>query len=203
MPISLGQIRFPQQNQIDYVTALQGFELSPNDVLLQTCYSVVSPGTETAKLTGVQATDYPYIPGNRASGRVLDIGDAVTNLQPGDWIFSHTPHVSHALANRLRLPIPDGIDRRHSPLVGMALVAMTALCVGNIELGDRVVVIGLGLVGNLTAQIMKLAGRQVTGLDLISNHVFKPSRAVEAYATLRDQPEKTMAAIFDWTEENN
>ncbi|MEM7029409.1 MAG: zinc-binding alcohol dehydrogenase [Chloroflexota bacterium] len=163
--ITTQQIVFPAINQIQVNTIQQTFSLDVDDVLLQTRYSLVSAGTELAKLTGQQKIDYPFIPGNRAVGEVIAVGDAVTDVQIGDLVFSHTPHVSHTLTQKLRIKVPENVDVKDSPLVGLALVGMTALRIGQVELGDRAVVIGAGLVGNLTAQLLQIAGVEVIVVD--------------------------------------
>ena len=76
------------------------------------------------------------------------------------------------------MPRPDGlfvkaprkVPQQHVPFAGMASVGMTALRVGQVELGDQVVVVGLGLVGILTAQLCQIAGAHTVGVDM------KPSR---------------------------
>jgi threonine dehydrogenase-like Zn-dependent dehydrogenase len=51
------------------------------------------------------------------------------------------------------------------------MVGMTAVRVGQVELGDRVAVIGLGLVGNLTAQLLREAGAEVIGIDRVGRRL--------------------------------
>ncbi len=160
------RIVFSALNCVEYESAQAHFELGRNDILLQNQYSLVSAGTEMAKLTGLEEVDYPYIPGNRAISKVIAAGEDVSDLQVGDLVFSHTPHASHAAASDFRIPVPGNVDPKNAALVGLALVGMTAVRVGQIELGDRVAVIGMGLVGNLAAQLLQLAGAEVVVIDL-------------------------------------
>jgi threonine dehydrogenase-like Zn-dependent dehydrogenase len=53
-----------------------------------------------------------------------------------------------------------------APLTRMASIAITSLRVANIEVGDNVLVTGLGLVGNFAAQLAALQGARVIGVDL-------------------------------------
>lgn len=198
-PISVQKITFPTPNQVATVTEAQTFNLQANDVLIQTRYSLVSAGTELAKLTGLQQVAYPFVPGNRAVGEVIAVGDAVTDFAVGDFVFSHTPHVSHALATRLCVPIPLDVDPQASALVGLALVAMTALRVGQVELGDRVAVIGLGLVGNLAAQLLQVAGAEIIAIDLTPGRLAKAQACgIDQVINARDND--PIAAVMELTQ---
>lgn len=137
----------------------------PGEVLLKTHYSLISAGTELAKLTGLQQVDYPHYPGNRAVGEVLAVGEGVTRVWPGDLVFAHTPHASHARTRGFCVRVPEGVRPEQAPSLGLSLVAITALRVGRPELGDRAVVFGMGMVGNLCAQLYQLSGAEVVVVD--------------------------------------
>ena len=83
------RVVYPAMQQVACTTADEEFVLGPDDVLLHTEFSVISAGTELAKLTGLQKVEYPFVPGNRAVGRVAAVGAAVTAVQVGARIFSH------------------------------------------------------------------------------------------------------------------
>ena len=175
------------------------FDLGPGDVLLQTRYSLISAGTELAKLTGLQKVDYPFIPGNRAIGTVIAAGEDVSDVRVGDLVFSHTGHVSHTLAKAFRVCVSKGVDTRDSALVGLALVAMTAVRVGQVELGDRAAVIGMGLVGNLAAQLLRLAGADVIAIDLSAARL-DVARACGLPQTVNAGEEDAQAAVMEMTQ---
>lgn len=170
-PIATTKIQFAGPQQVQVVTQPAEFPLGPNDLMLQTQYSLVSTGTELAKLTGAQEVAYPFDPGNRATGKVLALGSAVTGVEIGDTVFSYIPHWSHSRSNRLWVKKPAAVNELHAPFAGMASVGITALRVGEVEMGDTVVVLGMGLVGNLAAQLCQLAGAHVVGGDLSSSRL--------------------------------
>ncbi len=170
------EILFAERNRVSYETGEKTFRLGPNDVLVHTRFSTISAGTELAKLTGLQEVDYPYAPGNRAVGEVAAVGEEVKEFAPGDLIFTHTPHASHALATRFRAPVPADVPPAHAPLVGMALVAITALRVSSAELGDQAVVLGMGVVGALCAQLLENAGVSVIGVDISASRLERARR---------------------------
>ncbi len=160
------KIQFAAPGQVQVITEPMAFPLAPHEILIRTRFSLVSTGTELAKLTGLQKVAYPFDPGNRACGEVIARGSSVEGVEEGDLVFSYIPHWSHARANRLWVKAPSGVRERYAAFVGMASVGMTALRAGEVEIGDTVVVLGLGLVGNLAAQLCQIAGAHVVGADL-------------------------------------
>jgi threonine dehydrogenase-like Zn-dependent dehydrogenase len=149
--------------QVDF----QCSALGASDVAIRTHYSLISPGTELACLRGTESwAPLPFAPGYAAVGEVLAVGREVSDWAPGDVVFTYSRHASPTLARTLVARVPAGLDLRRVCFARLAAVAMTALRVSDAELGDRVAVIGLGLVGNLAAQLFRLAGCEVIGIDL-------------------------------------
>ncbi|MBD3183021.1 zinc-binding dehydrogenase [Candidatus Poribacteria bacterium] len=169
--MTIKQIVFPKQNKVVCQETEADFSLGVNDIAIKTHYSLVSAGTELAKLTGLQKVKYPFIPGNRAVGEVIETGAGVKKFDVGDMIFTHSPHVSHAKATKFCARISDNIDLCYASLVGLGLVAMTAIRVGQPELGDKVVITGMGVVGNLCAQLLNASGVDVIGVDVIQSRL--------------------------------
>ncbi len=164
--ILVTKIQFAAPSHVQVISEPVEFLLAPHDILLETRFSLVSTGTELAKLTGLQEVVYPFDPGNRACGRVIAKGSEVSGIEVGELAFSYTPHWSHTKANRLWVKVPELVNERFAAFAGMASVGMTALRVGQVEIGDLVVVLGMGLVGNLAAQLCQAAGAEVIAADL-------------------------------------
>ena len=199
--MKISQICFPKEGEIAYAEKDADFSIGKNDVLIRTCYSVISAGTELAKLTGLQKVQYPFIPGNRAVGEVIEVGTGVQDFAPGDHVFSHTPHVSHAKTTKFCIKVPEGINLCHAPLVGLGLVAMTVLRVGQPELGDRAVVIGMGVVGNLCAQLLKNAGVDVIALDFVDARLER-ARCCGIAHTINPQKHDVQSRVMEMTDEH-
>jgi len=149
--------------------ALQAYE--PGDppageVRYRTLASLVSPGTEVARFTGLQPSPPPYPIGHAAAGEVISCGPQVRDFRPGDLVFTYGPHASAGVSRIVTLPVPAGLAPERAVFTRMAAVSMTALRVSDVELGDWVAVLGLGLVGNFAAQLFQLAGAQVVALDI-------------------------------------
>jgi len=196
--MKVSRICFPRPREVVFETAEQEFKLGPNDVLIRTLYSVVSAGTELAKFTGLQKVDYPFVPGNRAVGEVIEVGPEVKDVSPGDRVFSHTHHMSHDRAVRFRIRVPDDVELRHAPLVGLGLVAITALRVGRPELGDWAVVIGMGVIGNLCAQLLRCAGLEVVAVDAIPERL-ETARRCGLPHTVNPKEQDAVARVMELT----
>jgi 2-desacetyl-2-hydroxyethyl bacteriochlorophyllide A dehydrogenase len=164
---------------------LQTFSLEPrvsaDDLFIQTEVSFISAGTELSIYTGTEpATKIPgtwcYYPskvGYSNVGRILAKGESVTGFEVGERVFTLSPHVSHHvyhpksgdLYHSLVVKIPEGLPLEVASVLHMPHVAMTALNVASSVFGKRVVIVGLGVVGNLAAQMFQLAGATVIGID--------------------------------------
>ncbi|MGC9003331.1 MAG: zinc-dependent alcohol dehydrogenase [bacterium] len=162
------QIVFPEPNVVE----LEEFEFDPapgpNDVVIKGIASVVSAGTELSCLAGTAKwASFPFRPGYGMVGEVIAIGENVEGLRQGDIILTHTNHTSYGKAQVISVKVPEGLDPFKAVFARMANVSITALRVSSAELGDKVAVIGLGLVGNLCAQLFSLAGCDVIGIDRV------------------------------------
>lgn len=149
----------------DYVPGKVG----EHELFVQLVYSLISPGTELAMLSGKEAwAKLPICPGYSSVSRVLEAGDGVTEFKPGDLVFHYGSHSEYQVvaADQLLIKLPEDIDARWVPFTRMATVAFTSVRVSNIEIGDAVSITGLGLVGNMAAQLARLQGATVIGVDL-------------------------------------
>lgn len=148
-------------------TAVDPTQLRADQVLIDTEASVISPGTELAILRGTEAwAPLPYVPGYGSVGRVRAAGSAVTAVKIGDRVFTHGRHAARDFSSNMVVPVPDGVSAAEAACARLAQVAFTAVRVAQAQLGDWVVVQGLGAVGNLAAQLFALAGCEVVATDV-------------------------------------
>ena len=145
--------------------------LSPGkgEMLVETQYSLISTGTELACLSGNEGWfKMPAVPGYCCVSRVVESGEDAP-YKPGEIIFHYGMHCRYQLTSpgdyNLIARVPEGLDIRSIPMVRMATIAFTAIRVSDIQLGDTVLVCGLGLVGNMAAQLARLSGATVIGVD--------------------------------------
>ncbi|MFA6286393.1 MAG: zinc-binding alcohol dehydrogenase [Opitutaceae bacterium] len=166
MSPSSTRILFPTPGQARLDVFPRPVIAKPTDVLIETEYSIVSAGTELACRAGIEGwAPLPFCPGYGSVGRVIAHGDAVKDIAIGQRVLTFGKHAKHALADAIAVPVPEGLDPAHATFARMASIAITAVRVSEAELGDTVAVIGLGLVGNLAAQLFALSGCEVIGID--------------------------------------
>ena len=155
--------------------SLEEGDLEPGFLLVETRHSLISPATELACLAGSETSwfRFPQQLGYCAAGQVLAVGEAVSGVKAGDTVLTLSPHASHALVHRdqVRARVPAGMDLTLAVFANLAFVSMTALRISSAELGDHVAVIGLGLVGNLAAQLFQAQGSQVIGIDRLASRL--------------------------------
>jgi threonine dehydrogenase-like Zn-dependent dehydrogenase len=159
---------------------LEDFDLSlerigPWEVAVRTHCTVISPGTELARLQGKLVFDTdepPAFPmttvGYANIGTVLAAGER-TGVRPGDRVYTMANHATVArvdMREMLCVPVPAEIDDEDAVFCRLAVVSMTTLQTTTARGGDRAGVLGLGLIGNLAAQVLQIAGMQVDGFDL-------------------------------------
>ena len=183
--MNIRQIVFTEANKAELLPAQNPERLEPGQIRLETCYSLVSPGTELSWYSGIQrdvAGDkfhYPIYPGYCQSGRVVEVSTDVEGLKVGELIVSGGPHASQIVVSPeesedlthgdLTKPIqkvPQGLNAKLAPFAKIGEIAMTAIRIAEYSLGDRVLVLGLGLVGNLAAQLFQLSGADVLAVDI-------------------------------------
>ena len=165
--LDVTRVVFESENGVTTRSSVEHLPLGPDQALIRTRFSCISAGTELAKLSGLQKISYPWVPGNRAIGRIVETGAAVHGLKIGDLVFSHTVHASLSPSNGLLMRIPDALDHAWASTLGMAMVAMVGVQTAEPTLGDQAVVLGGGLVGQYTAQLLELAGVETILVDRI------------------------------------
>jgi 2-desacetyl-2-hydroxyethyl bacteriochlorophyllide A dehydrogenase len=142
----------------------------PGEVLVETEVSLISPGTERAFFLGLpnaQRQSFPSYPGYCNIGRVAALGDGVESLQAGDRVASPLGHASHGIMRVDRCwPVPDGLGPERAVYCHLGAIALQGVRRARVELGESVMVLGLGLVGNLALQLAGRSGAQpLIGLD--------------------------------------
>jgi len=122
--------------------------------------------------------DQPQSPGYSSAGTVIAVGEGVTDLHPGDRVAcagaGFAVHAEIACVPRLlvaRIPsrdpiAPDEVLFDEAAFATLGAVALHGIRTADVKLGDLVAVIGLGLLGQLTAQLLKAAGCRVLGMDI-------------------------------------
>ncbi|MCX7591782.1 MAG: zinc-binding dehydrogenase [Kiritimatiellae bacterium] len=130
---------------------------------------------------------FPLRLGNMTVGRITEVGRKVTRFKPGDRVYGHLPiretHTIHELGpgkgsvplgsgvreSRLHL-LPEGMTPQQAVLLDPAHFALAAVRDAKVGLGDRVAIFGLGAIGLLIVQMLRLNGVElIFAVDPIEN----------------------------------
>ncbi len=109
--------------------------------------------------------------GYSAAGVVVDVGAEAEEFKLGDRVACvGTRYAYHAeivrIPRNLAVRVPDQVDLASASTVALGAIALQGVRRAQPTLGETFVVIGLGIVGQLTAQILKANGCRVLGTDL-------------------------------------
>lgn len=165
-----------------YQVQLQLFDLPDvppfGQVLIEIERTLMSAGTELAIVTGTHIgfttgaawPRYPMALGYTAYGRVLRVGDGVSDLGLGERVVAAAPHATYALVSAQDvLRVPPGCSPEGALLAHLASIPLNGVRLASPRLGEGMVVFGQGLIGALAARFGWLAGcRPVIGVDPIA-----------------------------------
>jgi predicted dehydrogenase/threonine dehydrogenase-like Zn-dependent dehydrogenase len=125
--------------------------------------------------------DQPSTLGYSASGVVLAVGEGARGVAPGDRVaIGGGDYAVHAEVDRvpanLCVPLPDAVSFEEGCFACVGSIALHGVRRSGVSVGERVAVIGLGLVGQLSALLLQAAGCNVVGIDLDRELVEKGRR---------------------------
>jgi 2-desacetyl-2-hydroxyethyl bacteriochlorophyllide A dehydrogenase len=142
----------------------------PDELLVQSIYSAISPGTEMLLFRGEFSPslaldetirslegrlEYPFKYGYATVGRVIEVGASLDDRWEGALVFAFHPHESLFLALPEELiPLPPGIDPEEAVFLPNTESAVNFIHDGGPLLGEQVAVFGQGVVGLLTTALL-------------------------------------------------
>ena len=163
-----------------------------NEVKTETIYSGITNGTERNQLIGGNyAPKDEQLPtggnGYQNVGRVIEVGPDVSELQVGDVLYMSTVHAEYAVMaeDDLLIKLPDSVDRTEAALFGMTSVAMRTCRNTELKMGERVLIVGAGIIGQVAAQIAAVMGARATLCDISPNRL-EIARGIGAAETVLD-----------------
>ncbi|MFC2076290.1 zinc-binding dehydrogenase [candidate division KSB1 bacterium] len=136
-------------------------------LLIETECSLISLGTELFWYTGEHTFfkdgtwTYPFHSGYSNVARIKAVGSEVKGYQVGDRVFTLSPHTSHHLVDSDSAdiyPVPEGVDSESAAFTALGWVALHGAKTANLSLGESVLIIGQGLVGQLALRVARLSG---------------------------------------------
>lgn len=214
----------PRQLSIEEVPSLP---MKENEVRIQTLYSGISHGTEMSVYRGVapffrrkydpetrlfvdanvtEKWEYPikscdggvWYMGYANVGKIIEVGSKVKEFEIGDIVCSAAPHQSEVIkAEADVIKLPEGIKPEYGVFFTNLMTTYNGILDSHIKLGDTVVVSGLGVLGQLAAQMVKMNGAfKVYGIDMLETRlnaaiengcdkVFNPQKSADIAKEIR------------------
>ena len=133
-------------------------------------------------------------PGYSCCGRVMKVGKKITDIKKGDIvacagvnIASHAEFI--AVPRNLIVKVPNGVSFEDACSATVGAIALQGVRQADLRVGESVVVVGLGLIGQLTIQILLASGIKVIGIELSKERIKKAK-------------ENGLANIFSPTDKN-
>lgn len=151
--------------------SLAGKAIARPDLARQVLDKVRTEGFAEAFRQAMGRLDDPVALGYSSAGIVVGAGSAVDEFSVGDRVAcSGSGHASHAefvsVPKNLAVKIPEVVSYEEASFVTLGAIAMHGVRMARPELGERVVVLGLGLIGLLAVQILKASGCRILGADV-------------------------------------
>ena len=136
--------------------------------------SNIEKGLELLEKEGVRAVWNAVFPKNilpiqlgySSCGKVVEIGEGVKNFHVGDMVVSNGNHAEYVVVNQnLCSRIPSATSDKEAAYTVLGSIALHGLRLSETSLGSRIVVVGLGIVGQLVCRLGEAQGSEVFGID--------------------------------------
>jgi predicted dehydrogenase/threonine dehydrogenase-like Zn-dependent dehydrogenase len=106
------------------------------------------------------------------AGEVLEVGEGITDLKPGDRVASNGPHAEIVCVPRnLVTRIPENVSYEEAAFTVIGSIGLQGIRLVNPSFGETVVVSGLGLIGLITCELLLANGCTVIGFDFDAQKV--------------------------------
>ena len=175
--------------------------MTAESVAVRMEYTVVSGGTERANLMAMPNAGkrFPKHLGYCGVGHVIEVGEQVRSVQPGDRVLVyHGDHSRYNVVPEIKVTkvTQEEIDSLEAAFVVIATMGLGGVRKLEVELGESAMVMGLGLLGIFAVQFLRLSGaypviaadlnpdRRALALELGADYALDPS-APDFYETVK------------------
>ncbi len=150
--------------------------LRNGEILVENHTSLISPGTEIGWIKQLRQNggdfDLPREFGYSGAGVIVDIGKGVKRLKIGTRVATmgagYAIHSNYTvIPQNLAIELPNSVSFEEAVYTCLGATALQGLRRAGLKLGEYGMVFGMGIVGNLTAQLSLLNGAYVMGIDTI------------------------------------
>ena len=160
-----------EKSSLDFARkSLLGKARSRPDLVKQVTRKLRQEGPVQTYRAVMGRLDAPQALGYSCAGVVEAVGEGVTAFAPGDRVAcGGAGYANHAELNvvpeNLCVAVPDGLPLEKAAYATVGAIALQAVRLSEPTLGEVVAVIGLGLIGQLTVQLLRANGCRVLGID--------------------------------------
>jgi 2-desacetyl-2-hydroxyethyl bacteriochlorophyllide A dehydrogenase len=142
-------------------------EIETGMVHVHSLYSLISTGTETIVYNRQfdpnthwdHWVKYPFYPGYSLIGKIVKVGSEIENLKEGDYVALRSSHASdHVVKAENCFPVPSEMDVKQATWFALAKIAFMGARVAKYFLGDSVLIIGAGPIGQMSIRWAWCAG---------------------------------------------
>lgn len=165
-----------------YQVTVEEYDVMPPEagqLLIENEASAISAGTELSIYTGVHQhlndptrawPKFPFIPGYSGVGRVMAVGQGVSGYEVGERVIYPSRHESHGIVDlghrESVLPIAKSVPAEIAAFAMLTRFPLTSVVQSGQVLGQAVVVVGLGMIGQLALRLFAAAGAYpIIGVD--------------------------------------
>ncbi len=188
MPVASKAVVIPRRNAIELRTVhVIGTSENEDHVLIHTAYTSISAGTERMLLDGRMphpALSFPLVPGYETVGRVVEVGARAPQDLLGQWVYVGGARCfqgvnpawggqSEYICTEAERVVPlNSVPPDVGVILALGATSMHGINLAEVNHGDRVLVLGQGIVGQLAARIARIAGAEhITVVDRLANRL--------------------------------
>jgi predicted dehydrogenase len=173
--------------------SLVGKARSRPDLVRQVLDKARREGVLTTVETAFNRLDQPMPLGYSSAGTIVDQGEGLKGFRVGQRVAcaggGYAVHAEYGvIPQNLLAGLPEEVDFESAAFATLGAIAMHGFRLSEAQIGERVAIIGLGLLGLLAVGIARAAGCKVLGIDLDPRRV-QLAKDFGAEAVLRDQAE--------------
>ena len=146
------------------------------DLVKQVITKIKTEGVKKTLQTVNSRLDAPSSLGYSSAGTVTAVGGLVEGIQPGDRVScggagyaNHAEYVS--IPQNLIVKVPDNVNDEEAAFATIGAIALQGVRLAAPQMGETFLVLGLGLLGQITVQLLRANGCNVIGTDLNSDLV--------------------------------